>query len=78
MLLVDVLVRRFAQGAKGMKVCPLLPGAEFARYNSLVDYPHHPGIFVVQHSNPAYLALSYHVPPSVSDILEYLATPSDT
>ena len=56
MLLVDVLVGRFAQGKEGMKVCPLLPGAEFARYNSLVDRPTDPSIFVVQHSNQAYPA----------------------
>ena len=56
MLLVDVLVGRFAQGKEGMKVCPLLPGAEFARYNSLVNRPTDPSIFVVQHSNQAYPA----------------------
>ena len=39
MLAVDVLVGRFAQGAEGMKVCPILPDAEIARYNSLVNRP---------------------------------------
>ena len=56
MLLVDVLVGRFAQGKEGMNVCPLLPDAEFARYNSLVNSPTDPSIFVVQHSNQAYPA----------------------
>jgi len=56
MLLVDVLVGKCAQGAKGMQVCPLLPGEAFARYTSLVDIPADPSIFVVQHSNQAYPA----------------------
>ena len=54
MLLVDVLVGRSAQGAKGMKKCPLLPGESFVRCNSLVDSIANPLIFVVQHSNQAY------------------------
>ena len=56
MLLVDVLVGRFAQGAEGDNVCPLLPGEAFARYNSLANKPAVPSIFVVQHSNQAYPA----------------------
>jgi len=56
MLLVDVLVGRFVQGAEGMKMCPLLPGSQFAKYNSLVNRPADPSIFVIQHSNQAYPA----------------------
>ena len=56
MLLVDVLVGRFVQGKEGMKMCPLVPGSQFARYNSLVNRPADPSIFVVQHSNQAYPA----------------------
>ena len=58
----DVLVGRSAQGAQGMKVCPLLPGEQYTRYNSLVNDVANPSIFVVQHSNmvyPAYL-ITYH------------------
>ena len=54
MILVDVLVGLSAQGAEGMKVCPLLPGESYARYNSLVNTVQDPSIFVVQHSNQAY------------------------
>lgn len=56
MILVDVLVGLSAQGAAGMKVCPLLPGQSYARYNSLVNRVQDPSIFVVQHSNQAYPA----------------------
>ena len=56
MMLVDVLLGRSAQGAKGMKMYPLLPGQNFARYNSLANDPTDPSIFVVQHSNQAYPA----------------------
>ena len=52
--LVDVLVGRSAQGRKGLKMCPLLPGQRYARYNSLVDNVNNASIFVVQHSNQAY------------------------
>jgi len=62
MLLVDVLVGQSAQGAKSMKMCPLLPGEKYKRYNSLVDTLDKPSIFVVQHSNQTYPAyvLTYH------------------
>jgi poly [ADP-ribose] polymerase 7/11/12/13 len=54
MLLCDVLVGQSAQGAQGMKMCPLLPGEKIKRYNSLVDSVDAPSIFVIQHSNQAY------------------------
>eukprot|EP00729_Bicosta_minor_P022308 gene22308-9600_t len=54
LLVVDVLVGLWTQGAKGMKICPLLPGEKYSRFNSLVDNPQDPAIFVVQHSNQAY------------------------
>lgn len=62
MLVVDVLVGRYTQGVKGMKMCPLLPGEKYNRYNSLVDNTQHPGIFVVQHSDQAYpkYVITYH------------------
>ena len=52
MMLVDVLLRRSAQGAKGHEI----PAKTFARYNSLANDPTDPSIFVVQHSNQAYPA----------------------
>ena len=55
MMLVDVLVGLSIQGAQGDKVCPFLPGQSYARYNSLVNRVQDPSIFVVQHSNQAYL-----------------------
>lgn len=55
-LVVDVVVGRWAKGAKGIKICPLLPGEQYVRYNSLVDNTRNPSIFVVQHSNQAYPA----------------------
>jgi len=62
MLLVDVLVGRSAQGRHGMKACPLLPGEQYTRYNSLVDNLDNPAIFVIHHSNQAYPAylITYH------------------
>ena len=51
-MLVDVLLRRSAQGAKGHEI----PAKTFARYNSLANDPTDPSIFVVQHSNQAYPA----------------------
>lgn len=54
MLVVDVLVGRYTQGAEGMKVCPFVPGEKYTRFNSLVDNMQHPSIFVVQHSDQAY------------------------
>jgi len=56
MLLVDVLVGQSAQGVEKMKMCPLLPGEKYKRYNSLVDKLDKPSIYVVQHSNQAYPA----------------------
>ena len=56
MLLVDILLGKSAQGAEGMKMCPLLAGEKYKRYNSLVDKVDNPCIFVVQHSNQAYPA----------------------
>ena len=62
MLLVDVLLGRWAKGAKGMKMPPLLPGESQSRFNSLVDNVDDPTIFVVQHSNQAYpsFLITYH------------------
>ena len=62
MLLVDVVVGRSTQGAKGMKTCPLVPGEQFTRFNSLVNNERDPSIFVVQHSNQAYptYLITYH------------------
>ena len=62
MLLVDVVVGRYTQGAKGMKTCPLVPGEQFTRFNSLVNNVRNPAIFVVQHSNQAYpkYVITYH------------------
>ena len=46
----------------GDKMCPLLPGQPYARYNSLVDNEADPSIFVIQHTGQAYPAylLTYH------------------
>ena len=62
MLVVDVLVGRAARGTQGDKMCPLLPGERYTKYNSLVDNVAAPAIFVVQHSNQAYPAylITYH------------------
>ena len=62
MLVVDVQVGRSAMGERGMNRCPLFPGEQFVRYNSLVDAQDDPAIFVIKHSNqvyPAYL-ITYH------------------
>ena len=63
MLVVDVLVGRWAQGKKNMSMCPLLPGEQYKKHNSLVNRVQNPTIFVVQHSNQAYPAylITYHV-----------------
>lgn len=63
MLVVDVLVGRSALGERGMNKCPLLPGEQYTRYNSLVDNQDDPSIFVIQHSNQAYPAylVTYHI-----------------
>ena len=53
-----MVLGRWAQGAKGLKCCPLLPGDAYRRYNSLVDDADAPAVFVVQESGqpiPAYL-----------------------
>jgi hypothetical protein len=62
MLLVEVVVGRWTKGGRGMKMCPLLPGEKYKRYDSLVDNPADPTIFVVQHSSQAYPAylITYH------------------
>ena len=63
MLVVDVLVGRSEVGKMGMKVCSLLPGEQYTRYNSLVDNQKDPGIIVIQHSNQAYplYVITYHI-----------------
>ena len=62
MLVVDVLVGRYTQGVKGMKTCPVVPGEQYTRFNSLVDKMEAPSIFVVQHSDQAYpkYLITYH------------------
>lgn len=62
MFLVDVVVGRSTQGAKGMKECPLVSGEKFTRFNSLVNNKRDPSIFIVQHSNQAYpkYLITYH------------------
>ena len=62
MLLVNVVVGQYIRGTNGMNICPLLPGEKYKRYNSLVDKPTNPSIFVVQHPSQAYPAylVTYH------------------
>lgn len=62
MLVVEVAVGRWAQGKRGLKSCPVIPGEKYTRYNSLVNDPGNPSIFVVQHSSQAYPAylITYH------------------
>ena len=62
MLLVDVVLGRWAQGAQGDRMCPLLPGELFKRHDSMVNQIVNPSIFVVQNpaqAYPAYL-VTYH------------------
>ena len=62
MLLVEVVVGKWSQGAPGLKMCPLLPGDQCVRHDSLVDNIVNPSIFVVQNpaqAYPAYL-ITYH------------------
>lgn len=54
MLLVDVVLGKWAQGKRGMKKYPLRPGHDFACYTSLANRVEDPSIFVVQHSSQAY------------------------
>lgn len=56
MLVVEVMVGKWTRGKKGVKVMPLLPGQQYARYNSLVNDRNDPSIFVIHHSNQAYPA----------------------
>eukprot|EP00729_Bicosta_minor_P000055 gene55-18181_t len=56
MLMVEVVVGKWTRGKKGVKVMPLLPGQQYARFNSLADVLNDPSIFVVHHSNQAYPA----------------------
>lgn len=62
MLLVNVIVGRWTVGKQGMKVCPTVPGEQYARFNSLVNNVADPTIFVVQHSSQAYPThlITYH------------------
>jgi poly [ADP-ribose] polymerase 7/11/12/13 len=62
MLLVDVVVGRWTKGVKGMKTCPVVPGEQYTRFNSLVNDVVKPAIFVVQHSSQAYpkYLIAYH------------------
>lgn len=63
MLVVEVLLGRWAQGKRGMAKCPLLPGEQYKKYHSLANDVANPSIFVVQHSTQAYPAylITYHV-----------------
>lgn len=58
----DVIVGRWTVGKQGMKVCPTVPGEQYARFNSLVNNVADPTIFVVQHFSQAYLThlITYH------------------
>lgn len=56
LLVVEVAVGRTTEGKAGMKMMPLLPGEEFAKYDALTDNKVPPSIFVVQHSSQAYPA----------------------
>ena len=62
MLVAEVVVGQWAQGAGGMKTCPLLPGHKYHSYNSLCDNTDNPSIFVIQHTSQAYPAyvITYH------------------
>lgn len=62
MLVVEVAVGRSVVGEEGMKMCPIIPGQQYVRYDSLVDRVQDPTIFVVQHSSQAYPAylITYH------------------
>ena len=62
MLVAEVAVGRSVAGAQGMKSCPLVPGEQYIRYDSLVDRLADPTIFVVQHTAQAYPAylITYH------------------
>ena len=62
LLVVDVITGLYCKGTQGDKMCPLLPGEQYASYNSLVDNEADPRIFVVQHTSQAYPAylLTYH------------------
>ena len=57
MLLNEVIVGEWAQGAPGVSNYPLTCGRnQYRRSNSLVDQTENPCIFVIQHSNKAYPA----------------------
>ena len=73
LLVVDVITGLYCKGTQakynkagkwisGDKTCPLLPGQQYVRYNSLVDDEADPSIFVIQHTGQAYPAylLTYH------------------
>ena len=62
MLAAEVVVGRWTKGTPGIKICPLMPGDQYKRYDSLVNDESNPSIFVVQHSAAAYPAylITYH------------------
>jgi len=64
MLAAKVVVGRWTKGTQGIKICPLLPGDQYKRYDSLVNDESNPSIFVVQHSVAAYPAylITYGLP----------------
>ena len=62
MLAAEVVVGQWTKGARGTKICPLMRGDQYERYDSLVNDESDPSIFVVQHSAAAYPAylITYH------------------
>ena len=71
-LVVAVVVGRSAQGSRGMKRLPPVPGGgPHMRVNSLVDDVFHPKIYVVQHSNQAYPA--FVITYSFHDVIDLCA-----
>jgi len=61
-LVAQVVVGLWEQGAKGLSACPLLPGDKYQLYNSLVNRLDNPSTFVVQHGSQALLVyvIEYH------------------
>jgi hypothetical protein len=62
LIVAQVALGRSTAGARGMKICPMLPGEKYVRFDSLVNDEADPAIFVVQHSSQAYPAyvITYH------------------
>jgi hypothetical protein len=56
MILADVVVGCYCKGSPDSKTVPEIPGHGGRRFNSFVNDPRAPTIFVVQHSHQAYPA----------------------